>query len=245
MKRNLILTLLACGSSVMLSTAAQAQITPALVSSSTATPVAAPTCTPGGYHHKGGLLEHLTHALSLTDAQQAQIAPLLEQARPQLKTIHDNAVAQRKTVLDSVSAQITPLLTADQQTKFAQMVTNVESGPASGGPGGHHWKHQGPGAGGPDVQLQKMTAALSLTTDQQTQIKPILVAAHTQIEAIRQNTSLTQDQKFAQIKVTMQAAHSQINGILTPPQQAQMEAMKAQFHHGNAQPAASPVTTGS
>jgi len=245
MKRNLILTFLACGASVLLGTAAQAQ-TP------TPAPTATPACSACPVAHKhgggGGLLGHLTQALSLSGSQQAQIAPILEQAKPQLKTIHDNAVAQRKTVIESVSSQVTPLLTADQQAKFAQLVQKFENGP---GPGAPRFRHFGAGAPGASPgahvdMLQKLTTELSLTTDQQNQIKPILDAAHAQVQAVHHDTTLTQEQKFAKVKETMEAAHSQIKGILTPAQQQTLEAMKAKFHRGHgpeSQPSASPSAT--
>ena len=238
MKRYLILTSLACGASVMLAVTAQAQSSPS------PSPAAAPACSPGAWAghkhggHGGGVLAHLANALSLTGSQQAQIAPIIEAAKPQLKTIHDDAMAQRKAVIESAASQITPLLTPDQQTKFAQMVQKFENGPGAGGR--HGFGQFGGAAGAKGDILQRLTTQLGLTTDQQNQIKPILDAAHTQVVAIRQNTSLTEEQKFAQIKDTMEAAHGQIAGILTPAQQQQLAALKAKFHQGHGQPSASP-----
>jgi hypothetical protein len=259
MKRNFILTFLACGASLMLGVAAQAQ-SPALVSSTTTTTgTAGPAWTPGelgGHKHghgrgHGGILAHLTNALALSGSQQAEIAPILEAAKPQMKAIHDNAEAARKTLIDSVSAQITPLLTPDQQTKFAEMVQKFEAGPAGGGKrhlGRRHGTEAAADAS-PGVHadlMQRLTTQLGLTADQQTQVKPILDAAHAQIVATRQDTTLTPEQKFAKIKETMEAAHSQINGILTPAQQQQLEEMKANFRKGHRPPApaASPATSG-
>ena len=246
MKRNLILTILACGAGAMLSTAAQAQSpTPAPAAS----PAASPAVCPAGPHHggKGDVLEKLSAALGLTDAQKAQIAPIVEGAKPQLKAIREEAQAKRKAVIDATSAQITPLLTPDQQTKFTQLVQQFENHAGPGGPGG--FKHHGGfGAAGPGNLLEHMTAKLGLSTDQQNQIKPILDAAHAQVVAVHQDTTLTKEQKFAKVKETMEAAHSQINGILTPAQQQQAAAFKAQFHHGHggpeAQPSASPSVSG-
>ena len=239
MKRNLLLAFLACGAGLMLNLAAQAQSpTPA------PSPCASPCQWAGHKHggHGGGALEHLTSVLGLSGSQQAQIAPIIEAAKPQLKTIHDNAQAQRKAVIESAASQITPLLTPDQQTKFAQIVQNFENGKRPGGP--HGFGRFG-GAGGPGAKgdvLQRLTSQLGLTTDQQNQIKPILDAAHAQVVTIRQNTSLTKEEQFSQIKGAMEAAHGQINGILTPAQQQQLEALKAKFHHGHGEPSASPST---
>jgi Spy/CpxP family protein refolding chaperone len=243
MKRNLILTILACGASAMLGLAAQGQTATPTPS---AAPSGSPAVCPAGRHmgeHKGGLLKHLTEALSLTGTQQAQIAPILEQAKPQMKAIHDEAQTKRKALIDSVSTQITPLLTTDQQAKFTEMVQKFESRPAGAG---HRFERHG-GPAGPEAKgdvLQHLTTALSLTTDQQAQVKPILDAAHAQMESIRQNASLTPDQKMTQVKDTMDAAHSQISGILTPAQQKQLAALKEKFHHGHgpgSQPSATPT----
>jgi len=249
MKRKLILTILACGASAMLSMAAQAQ---------SPTPSDTPAATPGpwaGHGHRGhggGPLEHLAYALGLSGSQQAAIAPIIEAAKPQLKTIHDNAMAQRKAVIESAASQITPLLTPDQQTKFAQMVQRLENGPAAaGGPAQRGFKRfrgaaagAGGNPGGQGEVLQRLTTQLGLTVDQQNQIKPILDAAHAQVVTIRQNTSLTEQQTFAQIKDTMQAAHNQIDGLLTPAQQQQLAAMKAKWRRGQGQPSASPSPAG-
>jgi Spy/CpxP family protein refolding chaperone len=250
MKRNLILTFLACGASLMLSMAAQGQQSPALVSSTTSTPSASADSTPGEWTghkhgHGGGILKHLTASLGLSGTQEAQVASILEAAKPQMKALHEEAKAKRTALIQSVSAQITPLLTPDQQTKFAAMVQKFEAGPRAGGR--HFGRHGGvAGSAGQAEMLQKLTTQLSLTSDQQAQIKPILEAAHTQMQSIHQDTTLTPDQKFAKVRATMQGVHSQINALLTPAQQQQLAAMKENFHHGRraeAQSAAAATPT--
>ncbi len=253
MKRNLILILLACGAGVLLSARAQAQTpAPAVASSTNGAPSEEGD---GPHHHGGGLLQRLTSKLDLSGSQQAEIAPILEAAKPQVKAIREQAKAQINAVVDSVSAKITPLLTADQQAKFAEMVEKFKNSP---GPGGEHMgQHGGPekhgagkfGAGkfGADAQLQRLTTALGLSSEQQTQIKPILEAAQTQAKAIFANTSLTPADKVAKFKETMEAAHSQMSGILTPEQLTKLAVLKAKFHHrgnGGSEPEASPSVSG-
>jgi Spy/CpxP family protein refolding chaperone len=257
MKRNLIITILACGASALLTTGAFAQATPDL-----AAPTTSGTTMDGG-QAGGPLLKRLTYALGLTGSQQAEIAPILEAAKPQLQAIREQAKTARDGVINNVVTQVNPLLTGTQQAKFAEMVQHLEQGPGPGGPGspgapdgpGHHRNGiaQGGGAGklgggkfnGAD-QLQHLTTALNLTADQQTQIKPILDAAHAQVRTIFQNASLTPQQKFTQVKDVLEAANGQINGILTPAQQSAFAALKQQRYHRHA-PAAgpSPTTTGS
>jgi Spy/CpxP family protein refolding chaperone len=182
-----------------------------------------------------------------------------------MKAITDEAMAKRKALIESVSSQITPILTPDQQTKFAALVQKFESGrglamrrhfgnrggseagsPSASADASTSAGQSGPGGHGPDATIQHLTQALDLTSDQQAQIKPILEAAHTQMQSIRQDSSLTQEQKLAKVRETMEGAHSQINGLLTPEQQQKLGAMKAKFHHHGApeaQPSASPNAT--
>jgi len=193
--------------------------------------------------------------LGLSGTQQEAVAQILEGAKPQAEEDQAEAMAKRKALIESVSAQITPLLTPDQQAKFAVMVEKAENGQAAG-EGGLR-RHAGKfaaanvaaGAGGADGLLARLTAQLGLTAAQQGQIKPMLEAAHAQIVAARTDKSLTPDQKFAKIKETMDATRSQINGALTPEQQAKLARLKGNRGKKGeaAAPAASaePTTTGS
>jgi Spy/CpxP family protein refolding chaperone len=73
---------------------------------------------PGRWHGEGLSLEHLTKTLSLTSDQQAKVGPILNQAKPQLSTIHQDAMQKTQAVMDSTMSQIRPLLNAGQQKKF-------------------------------------------------------------------------------------------------------------------------------
>jgi Spy/CpxP family protein refolding chaperone len=73
----------------------------------------------GGRRHGGGFaLERMTKELNLTADQQTKVQPILDQAKPQLAAIHQEARQKMKTVMDSTMSQIRPLLTADQQKKL-------------------------------------------------------------------------------------------------------------------------------
>jgi Spy/CpxP family protein refolding chaperone len=70
----------------------------------------------GGWH-RGNPLEHMTESLNLTADQQAKIQPIIDQATPQLRAIHQEAMQKMHTVMDNAMSQIRPLLTPDQQKK--------------------------------------------------------------------------------------------------------------------------------
>jgi len=98
----------------------------------------------------------------------------------------------------------------------------------------HHHRHQ----------LARMTKKLNLSQDQQNQLKPIFQAQHQQAKAIHDDASLTQDQKKEKFQALRQDTMAKVNGILTPEQQQQWQAMRAKRQHGtngdNQPPAAAP-----
>jgi Spy/CpxP family protein refolding chaperone len=72
---------------------------------------------PGGWHHRGNPLDHMSETLQLTPDQKTKVQPILDQAKPQLVAIHQEAMQKVKAVMDKTMADIRPLLTPDQQKK--------------------------------------------------------------------------------------------------------------------------------
>src|SRR6266581_8095926 len=73
----------------------------------------------GGRWHGHGLgLEAITEKLNLTSDQQTKVQPILDQAKPQIAAIHQEAMQKMKTVMDGTLSQIRPLLNPDQQKKL-------------------------------------------------------------------------------------------------------------------------------
>jgi hypothetical protein len=79
---------------------------------------------PGGPHAGWHMnpLEEMSSTLNLTDAQKAKVQPIVDQAKPQLQAIHQEAMTKAKAVIDGSLTQIRPLLTAEQQTKLDAIV---------------------------------------------------------------------------------------------------------------------------
>ena len=75
----------------------------------------------GGWHRHGNPLEHMTETLKLTPDQQAKVQPILDQAKPQIVAIHQEAREKTKAVMDKTMSQIRPLLTPEQQQKLDTM----------------------------------------------------------------------------------------------------------------------------
>jgi Spy/CpxP family protein refolding chaperone len=82
----------------------------------------------------------------------------------------------------------------------------------------------------PEQRLQRMTKALNLTDDQQQKIKPILESESQQMQTLRQDTSMSQQDKWGKMEQIRQTSTSQITPILTPDQQKKYAEMNT--HHG-------------
>ena len=95
----------------------------------------------------------------------------------------------------------------------------------TGGGGGH-----GGGRHGGGMSLEKLTTALTLTSDQQTQIKPILDTERASMQAARSDTTLSQEDKMSKMKDARDTANTAINAILTPDQQTKFAALIANMH---------------
>ena len=79
---------------------------------------------------------------------------------------------------------------------------------------------------------QRFAEFLGLTADQQAQIKAIHEDAWTQIKAVKADTSLTPDQRAAQIKDIRTAKHEKVMAVLTPEQRAKFAERKGAARHG-------------
>lgn len=73
--------------------------------------------------------------------------------------------------------------------------------------------------------LADLTAKLGLTADQQKAIGAIIENTRSQGKAVRDDDTLSKDDRRAKMMEIMKAAHDQIRAALTPDQQATFDAM--------------------
>jgi protein CpxP len=76
----------------------------------------------------------------------------------------------------------------------------------------------------PDQQVAHMAKRYSLTTDQQAQIKPILASRQQQMQALRQDTTLSREDKIAKIKSLRDDSSSKIQAVLNDTQKQKFAA---------------------
>jgi periplasmic protein CpxP/Spy len=98
----------------------------------------------------------------------------------------------------------------------------------TGGPG---W-HRGPGPMGPEQELGWLSDKLKLTDAQKSKIQPLLEDEHKQLTALRENTSLSREERQAQFKQIHTSTYDQINPILTEQQQTTLKQLQQQREHG-------------
>ncbi len=82
----------------------------------------------------------------------------------------------------------------------------------------------------PDQQLARMTERLHLTDDQQARIKPILEEQHTRMMALRENTSMSRQDRFAQFREVRKETFEKMKPILTGKQRKELKKMEQMRH---------------
>lgn len=71
--------------------------------------------------HGGFGLKHVTKELDLTPQQEAQVKPIIDNVKPQLRAIHEEAMQKSQALIEGAVAQIRPVLTAEQQQKLDKL----------------------------------------------------------------------------------------------------------------------------
>jgi hypothetical protein len=100
--------------------------------------------------------------------------------------------------------------------------------------GGGQWGHGQPPTA--DQRLQRMTQQLNLSDDQQQKIKPILENESTQMQSLRGDTSMSQEDRMAKMKQIRESTSSQINPILNADQQKKYAEMTSRMGRGRGGP---------
>jgi len=105
-------------------------------------------------------------------------------------------------------------LIAFSSVSFAQTNNPPQSPPAgAGGPGGRGGPRMTP-----DERLKQLSEALSLTKDQEAKIKPILQDEAKKMQAVRDDTALSQADRRAKTREISDESTKKIQEVLTPEQ---------------------------
>jgi Spy/CpxP family protein refolding chaperone len=93
-----------------------------------------------------------------------------------------------------------------------------------------------------DERLAHLTQMLNLTSDQQTKIRPMLDNESQQMQTLRQDSSMSREDKMTKMRSIRESTMSQITPVLTPDQQKKWQDMQSQHmgHQGMAPQAVPP-----
>jgi len=106
-------------------------------------------------------------------------------------------------------------LTLGSAAAFAQQDSPAPPDAAAQQGGGHR---QPPT---PDEQVARMTKRYNLSADQQAQIKPIIADQQQKMMALREDSSLSRDDKMAKMKSIHEDSSTKIQAVLNDTQKAQ------------------------
>jgi protein CpxP len=98
-----------------------------------------------------------------------------------------------------------------------------QQGPPSHENGG--WHHGPPPD--PAQRTKDLTKQLNLTADQQTKAQSIFESEHSKMDSIRQDDSLSQDDRHAKMMEIHKGTDTQIRALLDPDQQKKWDEMQA------------------
>lgn len=73
---------------------------------------------------------------------------------------------------------------------------------------------------------QKLAEKLNLSETQQSQVRDIMQKQATEMRALRENTSLSQEEKQARFRELRESTRTQMNAVLTPEQQEKFRELR-------------------
>ncbi len=154
--------------------------------------------------------------LGLTPDQKTKLDAIRKDARDQMKAVfadksltREQKFAKLGEIRKNEKGQINQILTPDQQAKLKDLIKAKM-----------------------EAREKRFAEYLGLTADQEAQIKAIHQDAYNQIKAVKADTTLTPDQRMAQMKQIRATMHDKIMAVLTPEQRDKLTARKGEMRKG-------------
>lgn len=170
-----------------------------------------------GQHHHKHEKGMMAKQLNFTDAQKARAKSINEDSRKKMQELNKNeniTVKEQRdrkaAIMKERKAKMDGLLTAEQKTKLAQLKADHKAKREAG-----YAKH-----------LDKMKTNLNLTDDQVAKLKSQRTVNHAKAEQIKNNESLSREQKKQQMMALKTEAKAQQDKIFTSDQLKKKEEMK-------------------
>ena len=148
--------------------------------------------------------------LNLSADQKAQLKSIRQNQRDQIMSLRDDKnlsqeqrMAKVRAIREGTRQQVLGVLTPQQQ----EIIKNAR--------GEGRKRGRGPGRSG--------DRALDLSAEQRAQLRSIHQSTMAQVKAVRNDSTLTQEQKSAKLQEIRQSTRQQMSGFLTTEQQQRMK----------------------
>ena len=165
--------------------------------------------------------ERLAQQLNLTEEQKTQVQSFREQQRTQMQALRNETSLTREQrrqrmqeIQQATRDNIRSILSAEQQMKADELRQQMQQ------------RMEERREVFADRALKGMSRRLDLSESQQSTIQSYLAAQKTQIQALRDNTALTQEQRREQIQTLRQQTRENIRATLTPDQQQKLDDLR-------------------
>jgi periplasmic protein CpxP/Spy len=138
-------------------------------------------------------------------------------------------------LLAAVVYTVAPFASAQENGSNDQQ-SNTAGAPPEHGRGGHF---------DPEKRTEMLTKQLKLTADQQPKVWDILKSTQSQMQSLRSDSSVSQDDRRSKMMEIHKTSDDQIRALLDPNQQKKWDAMQSkheqwQGHHQDGQAPAAP-----
>lgn len=170
-------------------------------------------------------MEKMTEKLELTDAQVPKVRAVFENSQAQRLEIMQKHKGDReaarpefKALKQSTRAQLDAILTADQIQKLEQMKKDHKG--KRHGKRGKHGKHG-------QKRLERMSAELNLSADQETQVKAIMQDARAERKEIIELVGSREEAK-PELRELRVRTDARIKEVLNDEQDARFDELKAE-----------------
>ena len=186
-----------------------------------ATPLQAQRNRPGGGpgFFGGNIAGRLAQKLNLTDDQKSRIQGFLEEQRTQRQALRNDAALSReqkqekmREIQQQTRDNIRSVLSVEQQMKIEDLRKQAQD------------RRQERA----NRVLDRLAERLALTDSQKETIRSYRQAEAEQLQALRDNSSLTPEQKREQFQTIRQHTQEQVRSVLTPDQQQKLDDMRQQ-----------------
>ncbi|HXG48575.1 MAG TPA: hypothetical protein VNO52_13180 [Methylomirabilota bacterium] len=190
---------------------------------------------PGGAGGLGVFTQRIMDELGLSDDQKPKVQAALQEQGEKMRELFQNQglsredrAAKMREIGEATTAKLKTILTAEQFAKYEQSRQQALAGFA------------GRGFGGGPERVEQMAKELGLSDEQKKQIQAVYDEQTKKMQELRENQSLSREDRFAKYRELAEATNAKIKPILNAEQQEKWAKMQQNRGPGGDQPRRRP-----